>query len=85
MFSDKNGVLNLEFPQNLWENTFVPVDHKVRVDMLLTYDSLADLEAELEMGFKEGMTVESFLLAPGSQAKQAALTGVAFSIMATYF
>ncbi|PRD54747.1 SRPBCC family protein [Sphingobacterium gobiense] len=57
-FSDENGVLNPEFPQNVWENTFVPVDHKVRVDMLLIYDSLEDLEKELEMGFKEGMTVD---------------------------
>ena len=57
-FSDENGVLNLELPQNLWENTFVPIDHKVRVDMLLTYDSLADLEKEIDMGFQEGMTVD---------------------------
>ena len=57
-FSDENGVLNLSFPQNVWENTFVPVENKVRVDMLLKYDSLEDLEAELEMGFKEGMTVD---------------------------
>lgn len=57
-FSDENGVLNLELPQNLWENTFVPVDHKVRVHMLLTYDSLADLEKEIDMGFQEGMTID---------------------------
>ncbi len=56
--SDENGVLNPAFPQNLWENTFVPVGHKVRVDMLLTYDTLADLEKEIEMGFKEGMTID---------------------------
>ena len=57
-FSDENGELNLAFPQNLWENNFIPEDNKVRVDMLLTYDSLADLEKEIEMGFKEGMTVD---------------------------
>ncbi|WP_343702545.1 SRPBCC domain-containing protein [Chitinophaga sp.] len=56
--SDENGNLNPEFPQNLWENTFIPKENKVLVDMLLTYDSLADLEKELEMGFKEGMTVD---------------------------
>lgn len=56
--SDENGVLNPEFPQNLWENTFVQLNDKVRVEMLLTYDSLSDLEQELEMGFKEGMTVD---------------------------
>ena len=57
-FSDENGKLNLAFPQNLWENNFIPGDNKVRVDMLLTYDSLADLEKEIEMGFKEGMTID---------------------------
>jgi len=57
-FSDENGVFNLALPQNLWENTFTPVDRKVRVDMLLTYDSLADLETEIDMGFKEGMTID---------------------------
>lgn len=57
-FSDENGNLNLAFPQNVWKNDFIPQGNKVLVDMLLTYDSLADLEAELEMGFKEGMTVD---------------------------
>jgi len=57
-FSDENGTLNPAFPQNLWENTFIPKDNKVQVDMLLTYDTLADLEKELEMGFKEGMTID---------------------------
>jgi uncharacterized protein YndB with AHSA1/START domain len=57
-FSDENGVLNPEFPQNLWENNFVLLNDKVRVEILLTYDSLSNLEQELEMGFKEGMTVD---------------------------
>lgn len=55
--SDENGVLNPDFPQNLWENNFTQKNDKVTVDMLLTYDSLADLEAEIEMGFKEGFTM----------------------------
>lgn len=57
-FSDEDGALNPDMPQNLWENTFVPIADKVRVEMLLTYDTLADLEKEIEMGFKEGMTVD---------------------------
>lgn len=56
-FSDKNGVINPALPQNLWENNFTPIDNKVRVDVLLTYDTLADLEKEIEMGFKEGFTM----------------------------
>lgn len=57
-FSDEKGNINPSFPQNLWENTFTPVDSKVRVDILLTYDSVSDLEKELEMGFKEGMIID---------------------------
>lgn len=57
-FSDENGTINAALPQNLWENNFIPKENKVQVDMLLTYDSLADLEAEIEMGFKEGMIVD---------------------------
>lgn len=57
-FSDENGTMNPALPQNLWENKFTPTGNKVRVECLLTYDSLADLEKEIEMGFKEGMTVD---------------------------
>ncbi|WP_257656477.1 SRPBCC family protein [Parapedobacter lycopersici] len=57
-FSDENGKINPAFPQNLWENRFTPGDHNVRVDMLLTYDTLTDLEKEMEMGFKEGMMID---------------------------
>ncbi|GAA4785830.1 hypothetical protein GCM10023231_12140 [Olivibacter ginsenosidimutans] len=57
-FSDENGTINPAFPQNLWENKFIPGDDNVKVDMLLTYDSLADLEKEIEMGFKEGITID---------------------------
>lgn len=57
-FSDESGTINPAFPQNLWENNFIPKDNKVQVDMLLTYDTLADLEKEIEMGFKEGMTID---------------------------
>jgi len=56
--SDENGIINPAFPQNLWENSFIPKDNKVQVDMLLTYDTLDDLEKEIEMGFKEGMTID---------------------------
>ncbi|MFD2556202.1 SRPBCC family protein [Sphingobacterium tabacisoli] len=57
-FSDENGVLNLDFPQNEWQNTFIPKDNGVRVEILLTYNSVKDLEAEIEMGFLEGMSVD---------------------------
>jgi len=57
-FSDENGHLNPDMPQNLWENRFIHKEDRVQVDILLTYDSLEDLEKEIAMGFKEGMTVD---------------------------
>lgn len=56
-FCDENGTMNPAFPQNLAENSFSQKENKVQVDMLLTFDSLADLETTLEMGFKEGFTI----------------------------
>lgn len=55
-FCDENGTMNPAFPQNLWENNFIPKENKVQVDMLLTFDTLDDLQTTIDMGFKEGMT-----------------------------
>lgn len=55
-FCDENGTMDPAFPQNLWENSFAERDNKVELNMLLTFDSAADLETTIEMGFKEGMT-----------------------------
>jgi len=55
-FCDGNGTIEPALPQNLWENNFISKENKVQVDMLLTYETLADLEKEIEMGFKEGIS-----------------------------
>lgn len=55
-FCDENGTINPAFPENLWESNFTPKGTKTQVDVLLTYDTLADLEKNIEMGFKEGFT-----------------------------
>lgn len=57
-FCDENGTMNPAFPQYLWENNFIPKEYKVQVEMILTFDTLADLEKIIEMGFKEGMTID---------------------------
>ncbi len=57
-FCDEHGTMNPEFPQNLSENSFSQKGNRVQVDMLLTFDTLADLETTLAMGFKEGMTTD---------------------------
>lgn len=56
-FCDENGTINPTFPQNLWTNNFSAKGDKVEVDMLLTFDSLEDLQQTIDMGFKEGFTV----------------------------
>lgn len=56
-FCDENGTMDLSFPQNLWENNFIPIANKVQVDMLLTFDTLSDLEKIIGMGFKDGFTM----------------------------
>lgn len=56
-FCDDNGTINHDFPENLWENKFIPKENITEVDVLLTFDSLADLEKTIEMGFKEGFTM----------------------------
>src|SRR5690554_4024831 len=57
-FCDENGTMNPEFPQNLWENRFNEKDENLtQVDILLSFDTLEDLEKIIEMGFQEGFTM----------------------------
>lgn len=55
-FCDENGTVNQDMPENFWENTFSETDDKSKVDIVLTFEKLADLESTISMGFKEGMT-----------------------------
>lgn len=56
-FCDENGTMNSELPQNLWEILFRETGDKVLVDITLTFDSLEDLETNIQMGFREGFTI----------------------------
>lgn len=56
-FCDENGIMNLAYPQNLFENKFIPKDDKTLVEMLFTFDSYSDLKVTIDMGFKEGFTM----------------------------
>lgn len=56
-FCDENGVMNTTFPQTLWETNFIPKENKVLVDITITFETLADLEITIDMGFKEGFTM----------------------------
>lgn len=56
-FSDENGMMNPDFPQNLWESSFSQQNELTVVTIQLTFDKLEDLEKTIEMGFKEGFTL----------------------------
>jgi uncharacterized protein YndB with AHSA1/START domain len=56
-FSDENGNFNATLPRNKWENNFSGKDEKTIVNILLSFDTLEDLEKIIEMGFKEGFTM----------------------------
>jgi uncharacterized protein YndB with AHSA1/START domain len=54
-FCDSEGNLNAELPSAEWHVSFSDkADHAV-VETIVTYKSLADLEAVINMGMKEGL------------------------------
>lgn len=55
-FCDADGNLNRDLPVNKWANEFIAQGNQTTVLITLSFDSLADLEKIIEMGFKEGFT-----------------------------
>lgn len=55
-FCDANGNPNDSLPRNTWENNFTEQGDETVVDILLSFDSLEDLEKIIGMGFQEGFT-----------------------------
>jgi len=56
-FCDENGKINTEMPRTLWTNVFSTNSDKTLVTITAKYESLADLEKIIAMGFKEGFTM----------------------------
>ncbi|MBK6331720.1 MAG: SRPBCC domain-containing protein [Bacteroidetes bacterium] len=56
-FCDENGVINTEMPRTEWTNIFTEENDKTLVNISAKYNSLAELEMVIEMGFKEGFTM----------------------------
>jgi|SRR5690554_4119752 len=56
-FCNAEGILNPDLPRNKWENSFTGRGDETLVNILLSFDSLEDLEKIIEMGFKEGFTM----------------------------
>ena len=55
-FCDEKGNLTNEFPSMHWKCMFSPTSSGTKVEIEITFDSDADLEKIVEMGFKEGFT-----------------------------
>lgn len=55
-FCDEDGNHNTSLPRNKWENSFTGQGEETIVNILLSFDTLEDLEKIIEMGFKEGFT-----------------------------
>jgi uncharacterized protein YndB with AHSA1/START domain len=56
-FADASGNVNKELPQSEWEVTFTGKGQLTLVEFKISYDDLAQLEATIQMGFKEGLSM----------------------------
>ena len=55
-FCDPDGKITNEFPITYWDCNFSEAKNKTTLNIEIKYDSFADLEKYIEMGFKEGFT-----------------------------
>lgn len=55
-FADADGNINKELPQSKWESNFNHDPVGTLVVFEIKFDDLAQLEATIQMGFKEGLT-----------------------------
>ncbi len=54
-FCDDKGELNPDLPRANWKVTFQDLSENSLVQNVVTYNSLGDLEAVIQMGMKEGL------------------------------
>lgn len=55
-FCDSHGNINQDLSRSDWSVNFIESNGSTTVDIEISYESLADLEQHIEMGFKEGLT-----------------------------
>ena len=55
-FADAEGNVNKDLPRSEWEVTFTHKGQVTLVEFHISYGDLAQLEATIQMGFKEGLT-----------------------------
>lgn len=56
-FADQNAVINTTLPQSVWEVYFQSQGEITLVEYVIQFTDLAQLEATINMGFKEGFTM----------------------------
>ena len=56
-FADAEGNVSKDLPQSKWDVTFMDKGQVTLVVYQISYDDLAQLEATIQMGFKEGLTM----------------------------
>jgi len=56
-FCDEDGNINTDFPAMYWKNVFSATATGTVVNIEITFDKEADMEAILKMGFQEGFTM----------------------------
>ncbi|MGZ8541422.1 MAG: SRPBCC family protein, partial [Chitinophagaceae bacterium] len=55
-FCDEDGNINTDFPRMHWKAVFSKSANGTKVEVEITFDSDADMEKIIEMGFKEGFS-----------------------------
>ncbi len=56
-FCNEHGIVIEAMPRTQWTNTFTEQSDSTLVKIVAIYESLADLEKIIAMGFKEGLTM----------------------------
>ena len=56
-FSDAEGNINKNLPQSKWDVSFTDKDPITLVELYISYPDLAQLEAIIQMGFREGLSM----------------------------
>lgn len=55
-FCDENGNINKDFPAMNWKNVFSSIGSATKVEVEISFSSVAELEKILEMGLEEGFS-----------------------------
>lgn len=56
-FCDPDGNIMNDLPRSKWELTFSEIGERTLVEIIIQYEQLSQLEAILQMGFKEGFAM----------------------------